>query len=54
MPAKPGRKLERKANVTVTLPLALLDRIEDLVEQGKVPSRSRLVLDAVERYIKTL
>jgi len=54
MTAKPGRKLERKANVTVTLPLALLDRIEDLVEQGKAPSRSRLVLDAVERYIRTL
>lgn len=54
MAIRPGRRLERKANVTVTLPLTLLDRIEDLVEQGKVPSRSRLVLDAVERYVKTL
>jgi len=54
MPRRPGRRYERKANVTVTLPLQLLDKIDDLIDEGKVVSRSKLVLDAVERYLKTL
>jgi len=54
MPGKPGRRGQRKANVTVTLPLEVLDKIDDLLQDGKVPSRSKLVQDAVEKYIKTL
>jgi len=51
---RPGRRLERKANVTITLPLPLLDKIDDLVDGGKVRSRSQLVREAVEKYIRTL
>jgi metal-responsive CopG/Arc/MetJ family transcriptional regulator len=54
MPRRPGRRYERKANVTVTLPLDLLDKIDELIDERKVVSRSKLVLDAVEKYIKTL
>jgi metal-responsive CopG/Arc/MetJ family transcriptional regulator len=51
---RPGRRLERKANVTITLPLQLLDKIDDLVDEGKARSRSQLVREAVEKYIRTL
>jgi len=51
---KKSRSVSRKANVTVTLPLEVLEKIDDLLEEGKISSRSRLVQDAVERYIKTL
>ena len=54
MPGKVGRRGERKANVTVTLPLEVLEKIDDLLEEGKVSSRSKLVQEAVEKYIKTL
>jgi metal-responsive CopG/Arc/MetJ family transcriptional regulator len=54
MPGKPGRRAERKANVTVTLRLEVLDKIDDLLKEGKISSRSKLVQDAVEKYIKTL
>jgi hypothetical protein len=54
MPGKPGRRAQRKANVTVTLPLEVLEKIDDLLQEGKVSSRSKLVQDAVEKYIKTL
>jgi metal-responsive CopG/Arc/MetJ family transcriptional regulator len=50
---RPGRRLERKANVTITLPLQLLDKIDDFVEQGKAVSRSQLIRDILERYMKT-
>jgi Arc/MetJ-type ribon-helix-helix transcriptional regulator len=51
---RPGRRLERKANVTITLPLQLLDKIDDLVDGGKFRSRSQLVREAVEKYIRPL
>jgi len=51
---RPGRRLERKANVTITLPLQLLDKVDDLVDDGKARSRSQLVREAVEKYIRTL
>ena len=54
MSGKMGRRAERKANVTVTLPLKVLEKIDDLLEEGKVSSRSKLVQEAVEKYIKTL
>jgi metal-responsive CopG/Arc/MetJ family transcriptional regulator len=41
------------ANVTVTFPIELLDRIDDLIDEGKITSRSQLVREAVERYIKS-
>jgi metal-responsive CopG/Arc/MetJ family transcriptional regulator len=46
--------LQRMANVTVTFPITLLDKIDDLVDGGKVRSRSQLVREAVEKYVRTL
>ena len=42
------------ANVTVTLPVNILDKLDDLVERGKIPSRSQAVRDALGRYLKSL
>jgi metal-responsive CopG/Arc/MetJ family transcriptional regulator len=49
---RPGRRLEHKANVTITLPLQLLDKIDDYIEQGKAVSRSQLIRDVLEKYMK--
>jgi Arc/MetJ-type ribon-helix-helix transcriptional regulator len=42
------------ANVTVTLPLNMLDKLDDLVEKGKTASRSQAVRDALERFLKSV
>jgi Arc/MetJ-type ribon-helix-helix transcriptional regulator len=41
------------ANVTVTLPLNTLDVLDDLVEKGKVGSRSQAVREALEKFLKS-
>jgi metal-responsive CopG/Arc/MetJ family transcriptional regulator len=46
-----GRKSSRMANITATLPINLLDMIDELVEEEKVPSRSHVIREAVKRYI---
>jgi len=45
---------ERMANITTTLPIPLLEEIDNLIQQGKVRSRSQLIRDAVKTYLKTL
>jgi Arc/MetJ-type ribon-helix-helix transcriptional regulator len=42
------------ANVTVTCPVEMLDRLDDMIEKGKFVSRSQAVRDALERYLKSL
>jgi Arc/MetJ-type ribon-helix-helix transcriptional regulator len=44
----------RMAIITATLPVQLLDKIDDLVEDGKVPSRSYLIREAVGNFLKEL
>ena len=39
------------ANVTVTLPISMLDKLDDLIEKKKI-SRSQAVREAMERYLK--
>jgi Arc/MetJ-type ribon-helix-helix transcriptional regulator len=41
------------ANVTVTLPLNTLDKLDDLIDKGKVQSRSQAVREALERFLKS-
>jgi metal-responsive CopG/Arc/MetJ family transcriptional regulator len=41
------------ANVTVTLPINMLDKLDDMVEKRKIISRSQAVRDAVERFLKS-
>jgi len=38
-----ARRAERMANITATLPIPLLERIDELVHDGKVRSRSHLI-----------
>jgi Arc/MetJ-type ribon-helix-helix transcriptional regulator len=40
------------ANLSTTLPIPMLDRIDELVHEGKVPSRSRVIREAVRDYLK--
>jgi metal-responsive CopG/Arc/MetJ family transcriptional regulator len=46
-----GRKSERMANIT-TLPISLLEKIDELVDEGKVPSRSHVIREAVRNYLR--
>jgi hypothetical protein len=48
-----GRRSERMANITSTLPIPLLERIDELVHEGKAPSRSHVIREAVKNYLKT-
>jgi metal-responsive CopG/Arc/MetJ family transcriptional regulator len=50
----PGRKSKRMANITATLPILLLDRIDELVDKDKAPSRSYVIREAVSRYLKDM
>ena len=47
-----GRKSRRMANITATLPVQLLDKIDEMVDEDKVPSRSFVIREAVRKYLK--
>jgi len=47
-----GNKSRRMASITTTLPVLVLDKIDELVEKDQVPSRSFLIREAVRRYLK--
>jgi len=49
-----GRRAERMANITTTLPIPMLERIDELVREGKDPSRSHVIREAVKNYMKTV
>ena len=49
-----GRKSRRMANITATLPIILLDRIDELVDEDKAPSRSYIIREAVDKYLKDI
>jgi metal-responsive CopG/Arc/MetJ family transcriptional regulator len=42
----------RMANITATLPVQLLDRVDELVDEDKAPSRSSFIREAVRKYLK--
>lgn len=46
-----SKKSNRMANITATLPIQLLDTIDEMVEGDKVPSRSFVIREAVRKYI---
>jgi len=48
-----GRR-SRMANITATLPIQLLDKMDDLIDKDKVPSRSYVIREAVRKYLKEL
>jgi len=47
-----ARRAERRVNITATLPLEFLEKIDELIELNTVPSRSFVIREAVERYLK--
>jgi metal-responsive CopG/Arc/MetJ family transcriptional regulator len=47
-----GYRSERMVNITATLPIPLLEKIDQLVREGKVQSRSRVIREAVRDYLK--
>jgi len=47
-----GRRSERRVNITATLPLEFLERIDELIEDNTVPSRSFVIREAVSKYLK--
>ena len=49
----PNRR-SRMANITATLPIQLLDKMDDLIDKDKVPSRSFVIREAVRKYLKEL
>jgi metal-responsive CopG/Arc/MetJ family transcriptional regulator len=53
LPRRPGRPSQRVANVTVSLPLTILDKLDDLIDKRKIPSRSQAVREALERFLKS-
>ncbi|MGO9643757.1 MAG: ribbon-helix-helix domain-containing protein [Candidatus Bathyarchaeia archaeon] len=47
-----GRRSERRVNITVTLPIEFLDRIDELIGDDTVPSRSFVIREAVKKYLE--
>jgi len=41
------------ANLSTTLPIPMLESIDELVHEGKVPSRSYVIREAVKNYLET-
>jgi metal-responsive CopG/Arc/MetJ family transcriptional regulator len=42
----------RMANITATLPVQLLDRVDELIDNDRAPSRSYVIREAVTKYLK--
>ena len=49
-----SNRRSRMANITATLPIQLLDKMDDLIDKDKVPSRSFVIREAVRKYLKEL
>jgi len=49
-----SNRRSRMANITATLPIQLLDKMDDLIDKDKVPSRSYVIREAVRKYLREL
>ena len=49
-----SNRRSRMANITATLPIQLLDKVDDLIDKEKAPSRSYVIREAVRKYLKEL
>jgi metal-responsive CopG/Arc/MetJ family transcriptional regulator len=49
-----GYRSRRMTNLSTTLPIPMLERIDELIHEGKVPSRPHVIREAVKDYLKTL
>jgi PII-like signaling protein len=48
-----GYRAQRMANLSTTLPIPMLETIDELIREGKVPSRSFVIREAVRNYLRT-
>ena len=48
----PSHKTRRMAIMSTTLPIPMLETIDQLVHESKVPSRSYVIREAVRDYLK--
>ena len=49
-----SNRRSRMANITATLPIQLLDKMDDLIDKEKAPSRSFVIREAVRKYLKDM
>ena len=49
-----ANRRSRMANITATLPIQMLDKMDDLIDKDKVPSRSYVIREAVRKYLREL
>jgi Arc/MetJ-type ribon-helix-helix transcriptional regulator len=42
------------ANITATLPVHLLDKIDEMVDEDRAPSRSFVIREAVVKYLREI
>jgi Arc/MetJ-type ribon-helix-helix transcriptional regulator len=47
------KNLQEQKKATFTLPVALLDEVRHLVQEGDAPSQSALVVEALEKEIRS-
>ncbi len=47
-----ARRSERRVNITATLPLEFLERIDELIDDDTAPSRSFVIREAVKKYVE--
>ena len=47
-----SHRSERMVNITTTLPIPMLEKLDELVHEGKVPSRSHVIREAVRNYLE--
>ncbi|MGP8126403.1 MAG: ribbon-helix-helix domain-containing protein [Candidatus Bathyarchaeia archaeon] len=47
-----SNRRSRMANITATLPIQLLDKMDDLIDKSRVQSRSYVIREAVKMYLK--
>ena len=48
-----SHRSRRMANMSTTLPIPMLETIDQLVHEGQVPSRSYVIREAVRDFLKT-
>ncbi len=47
-----ARRSESRVNITATLPIEFLERIDELIGDDTVPSRSFVIREPVKKYVE--
>lgn len=46
-----GYRAETMANITTTRPIQIIEKIDELVHDGKASSRSSVIREAIKNYL---